>query len=221
MTNVQNFQRISLAVIMAGLGACAASGPENVSTPAKTSGPEKASDNKVTTESANSANNDKPTPAASANAVTNGEKPSPEKPIAVKPPVQPPADDEEEDDEGGVEGGIEGGLAGPIPGLADYNSGADTSRPDVPIPFTSDMKQPSKISGPSITEGIASPPVGVWAALCILKEDGTVTECKATQSILQFDAKLIKNLQAQKYTPVIYKGKPKRVFFTFSFKLPK
>jgi Gram-negative bacterial TonB protein C-terminal len=89
---------------------------------------------------------------------------------------------------------------------------------DGAVPFGKEMAPPTQMSGPSPSlppKAIESHVSGQWIARCIITETGSVEGCKVVKGLSYSDAHLLQIIQAQKYTPVIYQGKPHRVFYTF------
>jgi len=115
---------------------------------------------------------------------------------------------------GGVEGGVVGGVVGGVPG-GSIPSQNTPGNPNGPTSFGTGMTRPIQISGPPVTAGIKGQTPGLWVGRCIITEDGAITECKVIRSLPMIDAQLIRNLEAQKYSPVTYQGKPQRVYYTF------
>jgi hypothetical protein len=86
------------------------------------------------------------------------------------------------------------------------------------IPFGPNMARPVFIGGPTPSlppEALANRVLGVWVARCIITEDGAVEKCKIVKGLPYSNAHLLNIVQTQKYTPVIFEGKPQRVFYTF------
>ncbi len=89
---------------------------------------------------------------------------------------------------------------------------------DGTIPFGKEMTRPTQFSGPTPSlppRAIEDRIMGVWVARCIITETGSVEGCKIVKGLKHSNAHLLQVIQAQKYTPVIYEGKPQRVFYTF------
>lgn len=98
--------------------------------------------------------------------------------------------------------------------VSDAESSADGS-----IPFReAEMTRPGQIGGPSFSippRAIEKRVKGVWVARCVITETGSVEGCRILKSLPESNAHLLQILRAQKYAPVMYKGNPQRVFYTF------
>ena len=89
---------------------------------------------------------------------------------------------------------------------------------DGTIPFGHGMERPTQSSGPTPSippEGLRHRVTGVWMARCIITETGSVEACKIIKGLKYSNAHILHIVLKQKYTPVIYEGKPQRVFYTF------
>lgn len=89
---------------------------------------------------------------------------------------------------------------------------------DGTIPFEKGMNRPGQIAGPSPSlppQAIAEHVTGTWIARCVITETGSVEGCKIVKGLRLSDAHLLQIIQAQKYSPVVFEGKPQRVFYTF------
>lgn len=189
------FQGFAVILFAASFSACGGSGSKNVQSAVDE--PKPADAQKVVVD------------------VTSAEKTTPDKTNPELP----------QEEIGGVEGGVEGGVPGGVVGgmVVGVPGGRATvndppTRPDSPIPFGAGMTRPKQISGPSVAEGITVQVSDFWVGRCVIKEDGTVTECHVLKSLPGIDKALLRNLEAQKYTPVIYQDKPQRVYYTFKVK---
>ncbi|HRI69110.1 MAG TPA: energy transducer TonB [Polyangium sp.] len=89
---------------------------------------------------------------------------------------------------------------------------------DGTVTFGRGMSRPTQFSGPSPSlppKAIENHISGQWMARCVITETGSVEECKVIKGLPHSDAHLLQILQSQTYTPVIYEGKPQRVYYTF------
>jgi hypothetical protein len=55
----------------------------------------------------------------------------------------------------------------------------------------------------------------VFIARCRITESGGVDSCSVVKGLPHSDEHILRSLQAQKYTPVIFEGKPQAVWYTF------
>lgn len=87
------------------------------------------------------------------------------------------------------------------------------------IPFGEGMTPPRLVSGsptPAYTQKAREICVeGKVIARCTLTEDGLLIDCDVLQSVPYLDESVLTNLAQRRYTPVLYKGKPQRVYYTF------
>lgn len=58
---------------------------------------------------------------------------------------------------------------------------------------------------------------GRAVARCTITEEGAPTDCFMVKSVPAFDEAVLATLAKRRYTPVLFKGKPVRVFYTFPF----
>ncbi|WP_394825098.1 energy transducer TonB [Pendulispora albinea] len=57
----------------------------------------------------------------------------------------------------------------------------------------------------------------VVAARCLIRTDGTVSNCTMVCSDPAFDEIVLQNLQTRRYTPFLFRGRPMDVTYTFPF----
>src|SRR5262249_45132857 len=110
---------------------------------------------------------------------------------------------------GGTVGGVEGGAASPPPGVTTMQFS------------TTDMVPPKLIAGrqPSYTVYAKEACVeGRVIARCTLTEDGVLVDCRIVKGLPFLDKEVLDALATHRYTPVLYKGKPQRVYYTFPFR---
>lgn len=208
MSRNRYFQRLTCGLVFSLLGACGASGPENVRDPS------------TPKESSESGRPSPPTTVEIPDAPAENKSvvdtpPNSEAPEVAEITSRPAPGDVEGGVEGGFEGGMVGGVVGsstPLPASQPHNG---TIKPDEPTPFGTGMTRPVQISGPPVNQGLVGVTPGNWVARCIIKEDGSVVECRVIRGMPGIDDQLVRNLQAQKYTPVTYQGKPQRVYYSF------
>ncbi len=102
--------------------------------------------------------------------------------------------------------------------------GEKTNAPEhanVTIPFGPGMTRPAQTGGPTPSLpaiAIAKCVTGTWVGRCILTEEGSVEGCETIRGLPDSNEHIIKSVQAQTYTPVIFLGKPQRVFYTFKIR---
>ncbi|HRI70295.1 MAG TPA: energy transducer TonB [Polyangium sp.] len=102
--------------------------------------------------------------------------------------------------------------------------GTDVEKTDAPeyanvtIPFGPGMSRPTLIAGltPSLPPiAIAKGVTGTWIGRCIITEQGSVEGCEVIKGLPESNEHICQSIQAQKYTPIIFEGKPQRVFYQF------
>lgn len=62
---------------------------------------------------------------------------------------------------------------------------------------------------------IAAHVSGVFIARCRITESGAVDSCSVIKGLPHADDHVLRTLQQQRYTPVIFEGKPQSVWYTF------
>jgi hypothetical protein len=80
------------------------------------------------------------------------------------------------------------------------------------------MTRPSQTGGPTPSlppAAVAAHVSGVFIARCVITETGAVEGCSLVKGLPHSDEHILRSLQQQKYTPVIFEGKPQRVYYTF------
>jgi TonB family protein len=56
---------------------------------------------------------------------------------------------------------------------------------------------------------------GIFIARCRITESGSVDSCSVVKGLPHMDDHVVRTLQQQKFTPVIFEGKPQAVWYTF------
>lgn len=95
---------------------------------------------------------------------------------------------------------------------------AELGQGEKTIPFGKGMTRPYQVSGPAPSlppAAIANHVTGMWIARCAMTETGDIEDCKIIKGLRDSNAHLLHIIKAQKYTPVMYEGRPQRVFYTF------
>lgn len=80
------------------------------------------------------------------------------------------------------------------------------------------MTRPSQTGGPSPSlppAAVAAHVSGVHIARCRITETGSVDSCSVVKGLPHSDEHILRILQQQKYTPVIFEGRPVAVWYTF------
>lgn len=193
------FQGLIFCLSSLALGGCGAAGPENARDPSATN------ESREPGQSLPITTVDIPNATAENNTAANADT---EKPADSSPP------NEENGVEGGVEGGVVGGIVGGV-SSKDFPASSTPIKPNHPINFGMGMTRPTQVSGPPVSAGITIQTTGLWIGRCIIKEDGSVTECNVIKGLPNVDKLLVRNLEAQKYTPVLYQGQAQRVYYMF------
>lgn len=93
------------------------------------------------------------------------------------------------------------------------------------VPFGEGMTQPRRIAGsdPSYSrEALQARIEGKVIAKCVIAVDGTLRNCSIIKGLPYLDQTVLQALAAQRYTPVLFQGRPTAVSynFKFSFTLP-
>jgi TonB family protein len=98
--------------------------------------------------------------------------------------------------------------------------------PNDPIPFTDKMRVPQLTAGapypqyPRRAREMCAE--GKVVAQCVITEEGALDDCDILVSVRYLDEGVLDLLGQRKYTPIVFKGKRRRVLYTlpFEFKLP-
>lgn len=122
----------------------------------------------------------------------------------------------------GITGGAHGGVQNGTPG---GTQGGTAPPQNVVIPFGPGMTRPSRIAGrdPQYTrEALTARVEGVAIVRCVIKVDGTLTRCRMVKSLPHMDREILAAVSTQRFTPVMFQGRPTSVEYTFlyRFKLP-
>lgn len=180
-----------------------------------------------------------PKPVVATQVTPRPRKPRPDRvPRQVPPPVQQtepvpndtadaPPDDapdvdpslpyiEGSDPNGVVAGGVP--FAALNPALA--NIGQATG--EEVLPFGEGMTRPDFISGPPINvppEALRGGLEGTVIVKCVVSREGDVDSCKVIKGLGLADDAVVSALEARRYTPVKYQGRPVSVSFTFNIRV--
>jgi periplasmic protein TonB len=145
----------------------------------------------------------------------------------------PPKEPETPDDDGngnadGVPGGVDGGVSGGTPG----GTGTGPVPPAPPPPPPTTMQYDSGGMSPiTLVGGTAHPSYtrearearveGKVIARCVITETGMLEGCRIVKGLPHLDEAVLANLRARRYAPIMYQGRPVRVYYTipFTFKL--
>jgi len=84
------------------------------------------------------------------------------------------------------------------------------------------MARPRLLSGeerpqPS-REALLAKVEGTALATCTITASGSVMNCRMVKSLPFMDEVILSNLEARKYTPVLYQGQPVAVKYLFTFR---
>lgn len=162
---------------------------------------------------------EKPRPKAKEPEPAPTEEKAPEQPDATAPGIDRGVS-------GGVKEGVAGGAHGGVPnGTPGGAPGGAAPPQNVVIPFGPGMTRPSRIAGrdPQYTrEALTARVEGVAIAKCVIKVDGTLTRCRMVKSLPHMDREILAAVSTQRFTPVMFQGRPTSVEYTFlyRFKLP-
>lgn len=110
------------------------------------------------------------------------------------------------------------GEDGETEGSIDESSTEDERSGDGGIRSWQGATRPEQISGPvpSLSPAAISAHVsGVWVARCTITDEGLIRNCKILKGLPHTDEYTLRLLQAQRYKPVMFEGKPQSVRYTF------
>ncbi|HEU4536884.1 MAG TPA: energy transducer TonB, partial [Polyangiaceae bacterium] len=93
------------------------------------------------------------------------------------------------------------------------------------VPFGEGMTQPRRIAGADPAyprEALQARVEGKVIAKCVIATDGTLRNCAIIKGLPYMDQAVLQALATQRYTPVLFQGRPTAVSynFKFSFTLP-
>ncbi len=92
--------------------------------------------------------------------------------------------------------------------------------PDLP-PFGKGMTRPTPVSGPPIRhtpEALENRVEGIMIVRCVITEEGRAEACTVIKSLPHMDKAVVASLEASRYTPATFEGKPVRVWYTFTIR---
>ncbi|WP_394830632.1 energy transducer TonB [Pendulispora rubella] len=91
------------------------------------------------------------------------------------------------------------------------------------LPFIPGMVRPTLLSGDEVPtpprEAITAKVEGLVLASCTITATGSVTHCRILKGLPYMDDVILSNLQARKYTPIMYQGRPVSVEYKFPFRI--
>ncbi|WP_394841334.1 energy transducer TonB [Pendulispora brunnea] len=91
------------------------------------------------------------------------------------------------------------------------------------LPFIPGMVRPTLVSGDEMPtpprEAIMAKVEGLVLASCTITATGNVTHCRIIKGLPYMDDAILSNLQARKYTPIMYQGRPVSVEYKFPFRI--
>jgi protein TonB len=111
-------------------------------------------------------------------------------------------------------------------GVPDAALGAADASPQAPplatVPFGEGMTRPRLIAGeaePTYTrEALAAKVEGTVMVRCTLTVDGTLTGCRILKGLPFLEGAVTSTLARQRYTPVMFQGRPQSVYYTLTFR---
>jgi TonB family protein len=111
-------------------------------------------------------------------------------------------------------------LGSPDSALLSAEAEAETSPCGMP-PF-----KPEKLEGPRIqytSEALAARVEGTMLVKCVITQEGRVRKCKVLRELKHLNKSVVSALEASRYKPVLFQGKPIELSydFTLNFKLPE
>ncbi|MFP2964380.1 TonB family protein, partial [Myxococcus sp. 1LA] len=117
-----------------------------------------------------------------------------------------------------AKGSATAGLALPVLPTAAVAS----ARGDV-LPYNEDMPRPELVDqGKDIIytrEAMAAKSSGVMIARCTITQQGRVEKCRTIKSVAHMERAVLDALTSRTYKPIVYKGYPVNVDYTFSMRL--
>ncbi|WP_394826812.1 energy transducer TonB [Pendulispora albinea] len=85
------------------------------------------------------------------------------------------------------------------------------------------MNRPQLLSGDEHLEATAAAKregaAGLILAKCTITDAGDVTNCRILKGLPHMDEATVANLEVRRYTPVVFRGKPVPVDYTFTFRI--
>lgn len=138
-------------------------------------------------------------------------------------PKEPEQPDEGNGNADGVPGGVDGGVPGGTVGGT--GTGPVTAAPPPPpstMQYDSGGMSPVRlVSGAAAVaytrEAREAKVEGRVIARCTITETGTLEACRIVKGLPHLDQVVLASLQSRRYAPILYQGRPVRVYFTFPF----
>ncbi len=90
------------------------------------------------------------------------------------------------------------------------------------LAFSNSMKKPELLSAPSIQytrEALEARVEGLLSAKCVITREGDVEKCRIIKGLPHMDEAVLSALEARRYRPVEYMGKPVSVSYVFHVRL--
>jgi protein TonB len=102
---------------------------------------------------------------------------------------------------------------------------ASASNTEIVVPFGPGMTPPRRVSGEApkyTTQALAARIEGRVIVRCVLGTTGDVRSCRIVKPLAELDRAAVRALEASRFTPVTFQGRPAAVtyLFTFDFRLP-
>jgi protein TonB len=98
----------------------------------------------------------------------------------------------------------------------------EAADPNAVLPFVAAMNRPRRLSGrdPLYTpQALTVKSQGTMIVRCVIEVDGRATGCRVLKSVPGMDEAVLAAFATHRYSPIIYKGQPARVSYTFNFRL--
>ncbi|MCC6559155.1 MAG: energy transducer TonB, partial [Polyangiaceae bacterium] len=92
----------------------------------------------------------------------------------------------------------------------------------ITLPVSASMQRPTLISGPQpqyTREALAARVEGTVIAKCVITTEGRLRGCRIIKGLPHMEAAVLEALSQQRYTPVLFSGRPINVEYVLSFKM--
>ena len=154
------------------------------------------------------------------------------KPVEETPtPQEAPKAEGAKSEAGGVVGGVEGGVAGGVVGgtvggtLGGVSGGELGGTGTQVVAFGEGMTRPKQVTGVDFRTDFVYPREaaeahvgGLAIVRCRIELDGRLEGCRVIKGLPHMDAAILAALATQKWTPVLFEGRPVVVDYTFNLR---
>jgi protein TonB len=109
-----------------------------------------------------------------------------------------------------------------VPFVPGGGGGLGTPTGEDVIPMPAGMKPPRLVSGPQLAytrEALEARVEGTLIVRCIITRQGETEDCRVLKGLPHLDESVLGALEARRYTPVTFQGRPVSVIYNFNVKM--